>query len=859
MLRNFYSKLSLRAKILLPLLSTFLGIWTVGTLSFGYFVTQRVEQHLQDDIEEFSSAVLQALEHEQEILRLKARSVVERKEVIRLVAEGEQTALLRTLLPIKASFELDLLKVVDKNGSVLTDLRHREINQTQLNDGVSNQAASIGMDLFNVITTDEDVPSLLVALTSVKSTEEVLGGVIVGIRVNDELLTQIRAQAHQHLVVFYNSQATISTLPEAQQAPWQPPPISSPPMRIKIAGESYIAKTEKLIKSSNQEVQLVLLNSILPIEQAQLQLWGGISLLCLLGAVSTVTIVTLVTPLIISPLQEVTKVAQQVTQESNFALQVPVRTQDEVGILATSFNQLIQQVKQLLEVQKFEVIRQQIQSQALEGAKRTAESANRAKSEFLANMSHELRTPLNGILGYTQILLRSPDITPQQKQGLEIIQTCATHLLTLINDILDISKIEAQKMELYPEDFHLLHFLWGVTQMCQMRAQKKSITFNYQTGTQLPTAVRADEKRLRQVLINLLSNAIKFTQTGGVTFKVTVISHASLIMSQKRQTKDKEQKTNDKIRFEIEDTGIGIATEELDKIFEPFEQVGQDAHKVEGTGLGLTITKRILQLMGSQLQVKSTLGVGSTFWFEIDLPLSPKSIEVAPVMFSRPIIGYQGDKKKILVVDDCAENRAVLFSLLDPLGFEIREAANGEEGLEQAIKFLPDLLILDLVMPVMDGFELTSRLRQLPEFQQTILLASSATVFESYQLQSREAGCNDFLPKPIETKDLLEIIRYHLGLSWIYQNTDESLTQLPEAVGNSSKAISQTAIIPPPAAELNVLYDLARKGLLDSLSEQADLLLSIDQQYLPFAQQLQNLAKGFKMKQIRQFLKQYLD
>ncbi|NEQ67368.1 MAG: HAMP domain-containing protein, partial [Symploca sp. SIO2D2] len=399
MLRNFYSKLSLRAKILLPLLSTFLGIWTVGTLSFGYFVTQRVEQHLQEDIEEFSSAVLQALRHEQEILRLKARSVVERKEVIRLVAEGEQAALLRTLLPIKASFELDLLKVVDKNGSVLTDLRHREINQTQLNDGVSNQAASIGMDLFNVITTDEDVPSLLVALTSVKSTEEVLGGVIVGIRINNELLTQIRAQAHQHLVVFYNSQVTVSTLPEAQQAPWQPPSISSPPMRIKIAGESYIAKTEKLIKSSNQEVQLVLLNPILPIEQAQLQLWGGISLLCLLGAVSTVTIVTLVTPLIISPLQEVTKVAQQVTQESNFALQVPVRTQDEVGILATSFNQLIQQVKQLLEVQKFEVIRQQIQSQALEGAKRAAESANRAKSEFLANMSHELRTPLNGILG----------------------------------------------------------------------------------------------------------------------------------------------------------------------------------------------------------------------------------------------------------------------------------------------------------------------------------------------------------------------------------------------------------------------------------------------------------------------------
>ncbi|NES24620.1 MAG: response regulator, partial [Symploca sp. SIO3E6] len=164
-----------------------------------------------------------------------------------------------------------------------------------------------------------------------------------------------------------------------------------------------------------------------------------------------------------------------------------------------------------------------------------------------------------------------------------------------------------------------------------------------------------------------------------------------------------------------------------------------------------------------------------------------------------------------------------------------------------------------LVMPVMDGFELTCRLRQLPEFQQTILLASSATVFDSYQHQSREAGCNDFLSKPIETKDLLEIIRYHLGLSWIYQKTDESLTQLAITAGNSSKTTQQTAIIPPPVSELKVLYDFARKGLLDSLNEQAERLKATDEQYLPFAQQLQNLAQGFKMKQIRQFIKQYLD
>ncbi len=851
MLRDIYSKLSLRAKILLPLLSTFLGIWIVETLSFGYLVTKGVEEYLQEDIEEFSSGVLQALRHEQEILSLKAKSVVESKEVSRLVAKGNKAQLLRTLLPIKASFELDLIKVVDKNGSVLADLRHTEIKQTQLDDKATSQAASIGMDLFDVIATDEDVSSLLVALTSVKSREEILGGVIVGIRVDNELLTQIRAQANQHLVVFYNSEITACTLPDAQNAPWQPPPIESPPMPVTIAEEGYIAKTVELIESNNQGAKLVLLNPVVPIEQAQLQLWASISVFCLLGAVSSITIVTLVTRLIVRPLQEVTTVAKQVTEESNFALQVPVKTQDEVGILATAFNQLIQQVKQLLEMQKAEVIRQQLQSQELAVAKKAAETANRAKSEFLTNMSHELRTPLNGILGYTQILQRSPDITPQQQKGIEIIHSCGTHLLTLINDILDISKIEAQKMELYPEDFHFLHFLWGVTQMCQIRAQKKSITFTYQPSSQLPTAVHADEKRLRQVLINLLGNAIKFTDTGSVTFKVSVLS-------QQPKTNDIGQMTNNQIRFEIEDTGVGIATEKLDKIFEPFEQVGQDTHKIEGTGLGLTITQKILQLMGSQLQVKSTLGVGSSFWFEVDLPSASKLIDLHPVKSLQEIIGYQGNKKKILVVDDCAENRAVLFSLLEPLGFEMREAANGEEGLEEARQFLPDLLILDLVMPVMDGFELAHRLRQLPELQQRIFLASSASVSESYQFQSREAGCNDFLPKPIEADDLLETIGYYLGLSWIYQKTDEVSTQSAEAKVNSSKKIDKALIVPPPVEELNLLYDVARKGLIDNLSEEVERLKAIDEQYLPFAQKIQNLAQGFEIKKIRRFLKNYL-
>ncbi|NEP15056.1 MAG: PAS domain S-box protein [Symploca sp. SIO2C1] len=425
-------------------------------------------------------------------------------------------------------------------------------------------------------------------------------------------------------------------------------------------------------------------------------------------------------------------------------------------------------------------------TQALQQAKEAADAANRAKSQFLTNMSHELRTPLNGILGYTQLFQRSAELTPQQQKGINTIHTCGTHLLTLINDILDLSKIEVEKMELYPHDFHFPNFLWGVTQMCQIRAQQKGITFAYEPSNQLPTAVHTDEKRLRQVLINLLGNAIKFTDSGGVTFKVSVISYSSLVIGEEQRTNNQQPTTNHKIRFEVEDTGIGIATEELEKIFEPFEQMGDNQHKSEGTGLGLAITKKIVSLMGSQLQVETTLGDGSSFWFELELPQASEAIELRTLSSFREIIGYQGDRKKIIVVDDYDENRLVFVKLLEPLGFEIREASNAEEALEQGIKFRPDLMIIDLVMPGMDGFELTQYLRQLPEFQRTILIASSASVSEFYQIQSKEVGCNDFLAKPIQAEDLLFKIRDYLELTWVYKYDDKLPIQPTVALTNSS-------------------------------------------------------------------------
>ncbi len=446
----------------------------------------------------------------------------------------------------------------------------------------------------------------------------------------------------------------------------------------------------------------------------------------------------------------------------------------------------------------------------LSTAKQAAEEANRAKSYFLASMSHELRTPLNGILGYTQLLKKDDTLNDFQKNAVNTIHVSGEHLLSLINDVLDLSKIEAKKLELTSLKFNLKELFGNIVDVFKMRTEKKGIRFIYNAKENIPTAVIGDEIRVRQIIYNLLGNALKFTKSGSI----------SLIVKY-----DRESSEFVKVKISIIDTGSGIPKSKLREIFEPFKQIESPDKKIDGTGLGLAITLNLIEMMNGKIKVNSEVGKGTEFSVELTLENAAEDayeIEGSEIK----VIGYQGIKKKILIVDDTEQVREFLSRMLAPLGFSLAEAQNGLEALVKINDFNPDIILMDLVMPVMNGLETIKSIR-LDQYNKNLpIIALSASVFEDDQSQSMSAGSNMFMPKPIDVDKLLENIGKLLKIEWKYERV-KTVNNLTEQY---SEIIDKTNDIAEEIPDVEILNKIKNSAQLGDISGISSILKDLEKE-----------------------------